>query len=109
MRQRKRIELNEKVPVRITIRQRDLILENTFIGDDIIRPLRLAEVKGKNIEVWLSLSDIEELQGYIAAEANHTEDRRLQKDLDRAYARIRKVEDSYMDPLTPGYDEPDST
>lgn len=109
MRQRKRIGLHEKVPVRITMRQRDLILENTFIGDNIIRPLRLAEVKGKNIEAWLSLDDIEELQGYIAAEANHTEDRRLQSELDRAYARIRKVEDSYMDPLTPGYDDADTT
>lgn len=109
MRQRKRIGLDEKVPVRITERQRDLILEHTFIGDELIRPLRLAEVKGKYIEVWLSLSDIDELQGWIAAHANHTGDRRLQRDLDRTYARIRKVEDSYMDPLSPGYDDPDTT
>ena len=36
---------------------------------------------GKGIRVDLSLDAIEEIQGYVAAEANHTENKKLQKEL----------------------------
>ncbi len=45
----------------------------------------------------LTLDDIEEIQGYVAAEANHTRDDKLQKRLYKLFDRFQKFPDSYDD------------
>ena len=44
-----------------------------------------------------TLDDLDELAGYVAAEANHAKDKKLEKDLRRLYSRIADVLESYTD------------
>jgi len=85
------------VPVRLTPAQRDLILEQVFIDTDVAERLRTAEVDGASVIVRLSLDDLEDLLGAVAAEANHTTSASLETRLDAIYARLRDVEETHTD------------
>lgn len=91
---RKKISSGSKLPVKLTLRERDLIRDETFCNPDFIK---FAVVDGKDIKVDLSLDDIEEIQGYVAAEANHTENKKLQKELDRLFDKLQVYLDTYDD------------
>ena len=83
-----------KLPVALTLRERDLIRDKTFCHPDFAK---CAVVDGTGIRVELSLDEIEEIQGYVAAEANHTNDAKLQKKLDRLFAKLQVFLDTYDD------------
>lgn len=91
---KKRIPYGTKLPVKLSIRERDLIRDETFCDPDFAK---FAIVDGKGIRVDLSLDDIEEIQGYIAAEANHTKNKKLQKELDRIFDKPQVYLDTYDD------------
>lgn len=91
---RKRIPYGTKLPVKLTIRERDLIINETFCNPEYIK---LAVADGKGIKVDLSLDEIEDIQGYVAAEANHTENLKLQKELDRLSDKLQVYLDTYDD------------
>jgi hypothetical protein len=76
---KKRIPYGTKLPVKLTLQERDLIRNETLCNPDFAR---FAVIEGKGVILNLSLDDIEEIQGYIAAEANHTNKKKLQKELD---------------------------
>ena len=78
----------------LTLRERDIIRDKRFCNPDFAR---FAVVDGKEIRVELSLDDIEEIQGYIAAEANHTENKKLQKELDRLFDKLQVYLETYDD------------
>jgi len=80
--------------VNLTLRERDIIRDKRFCNPDFAR---FAVVDGKEIRVELSLDDIEEIQGYIAAEANHTENKKLQKELDRLFDKLQVYLETYDD------------
>ena len=65
---RKKIPYGTKLPVNLTLREGDLIRDETFCDPNFPK---FAIVDGKGIRLDLSLDDIEEIQGYVAAEANH--------------------------------------
>lgn len=92
-----RIKPGTKVPVRLTHEQRDLILDHTFAGRGLTDRLRVGEADGKKIVVYYDLDNLDELLGYIAAEANHSKDKKLQKKLYDLVDLLTKVEDSYTD------------
>ena len=83
-----------KLPVTLTLRERDLIRDQTFCDPDFAT---CAVVDGAGIRVDLSLDDIEEIQGYVAAEANHTNNAKLRKELDRLFAKLQVLLDTYDD------------
>lgn len=91
---RKKIPYGTKLPVNLTLRERDIIRDKRFCNPDFAR---FAVVDGKEIRVELSLDDIEEIQGYIAAEANHTENKKLQKELDRLFDKLQVYLETYDD------------
>ncbi len=91
---RKKIPYGAKLPVRLTLRERDIIRDETFCDPDFAR---LAIVDGKRIKVEMSLDDIEEIQGYIAAEANHTKNKKRQKELDRLFDKFQVFLGTYDD------------
>jgi len=82
------------LPVTLTLRERDIIRDETLCDPDFAR---LAVIDGKSMKVDLSLDDIEDIQGYIAAEANHTENKKLQKELDRLFHKLQVFLDTYDD------------
>ena len=82
--------MNE-VEIKFMPEERDLIIEHTFAGPDLTKRLQIAGVRGKHLITKYSTYDLEELIGYIAAEANHTDDKSIQKKLDRLYERLDRI------------------
>ncbi|MGH7848581.1 MAG: hypothetical protein ACREQW_25865, partial [Candidatus Binatia bacterium] len=97
MPQPKRIKPNERISFELTRRERDLILERTFIDPQIEHRLRLAAISGSKLVVNLTLDDIDELAGSLAAEANHCDDPKTRRALDTVYDRLAKLEARYTD------------
>ncbi len=91
------IQPGERIPVRLSPGQRDLILEHTFIDLELEEHLRVAETEGASIVVRLTLDDLDDLLGHVAAQANHSKDAKLGKRLDTLYDRLRDAEEAYTD------------
>jgi len=91
---RKAIPYGTKLPVTLTLRERDLIRNETFCDPDFAK---CAVVDGTGISVDLSLDEIEKIQGYVAATANHTKNSKLRKELDRLFAKLQVFLDTYDD------------
>jgi len=83
-----------KLPVKLTLRERDLIRSSTFLEPDFGKGVVIG---GKNITVDLTLDQIEEIQGYVAAEANHTDNKKLQRELDRLFDKLQVLVDTHDD------------
>ena len=93
----KPVRPGEKVPLKLNQRERELILEHTFADDELIAPLRDTPASSKASVYSFTLDDLEELIGYVAAEANHAKDKNLQKELDHLFERMQTVLESYTD------------
>ena len=92
-----RIQPDEKVPLELNERERELILEHTFADDELTNRLRVVPKKGQPPIFRFTLDDLDELGGFVAAEANHTKDKKLRKELDRLFDRIQTTLESYTD------------
>ncbi len=98
MRSRKQIEPGSKVGLKLTAAERKLLLDLTCLDDNyaqVIRNTPTAE------PVQFTLDDWEDFGGYIAAEANHTENTKLGKKLDAIFDKIQKILDTYTDEEPP--------
>lgn len=91
---RKKIRYRTQLPVKLTIRERGLIRDKTFCDPDFAK---CAVVDNDGIRLDLSLDDIEEIQGYAAAEANHTTDSKLEEELYRLFDKLQVFLDTYDD------------
>lgn len=94
---RKRLRPGDRIPIRLSRRERDLILDDTFLGGEVADRVRVARLEGNSIAVQLSLDDLDELLGYVAAAANHAERPKMQKDLDRLYERLAAIQEAHSD------------
>ena len=84
---KKRIKRSEKVGIRLTAAERKLVLEEPIhIHAKLAEPIRSTAT---NSPVMLTLDDLDDLGGYVAAEANHTTDKKLRKKLDAIFFRIQ--------------------
>ena len=91
---RKRIPYRTKLPVSFTAKDLEDIRECTMIGEEFGRH---AVVEGKRLRLDLSLDDIEDIQGHVAAEANHTRDSKRRQRLDKLFEKFQKFLDRYDD------------
>ena len=87
----------QEIPLELSDLERDLILEHTFADDELTGRLRILPAPGAPPVYCFTLDDLEELAGYVAAEANHAKNKKLQKELDRLFARMETVLQSYTD------------
>ena len=87
----------ERVPVEVSVAQRTLIEEHTFVEPDLLRLLDHGTQGASMVVPMLTLDDLEELIGFVAFEANHTDDRRLRERLDDLFAYFQGILDSYED------------
>lgn len=94
---RKRIRPDEKVPVELNDRERGLILNHSLADPELTDRLRVVPTPDEPPMYHFTLDDLDELAGYVAAEANHAKDKKLQKEWDRLYARLADVLESYTD------------
>jgi hypothetical protein len=91
---RKKIPYGTKLSVGLSSRERDLVLNHTFYPG---KRLHLALAEGEGIRVDLTRDDIEEIQGYVAAEANQCEGLELRKQLDNVFRKFQELLDAYDD------------
>ena len=96
---RKRIKRGQKVKVSFTPRERVLVLEHTLTGPELTTALRRAQLESGQYVVRYTLDDLDELLGFVAAEANHSMDKKLRKELDALYTRVRGEMESHDDGL----------
>ena len=88
---KKKIPEGTKLPVRLSATERRLIREHTFYD-----PTFCDEAPDKGtVVVDMDLDTIEDVQGYVAAEANHTEDRKLEQTLGKLFDRLQGFLDKY--------------
>jgi len=91
---RKKIPFGTKLAVSFAAGDVELIRKHTFADPRLVAP---GVAKGGRVTVQLSLDDIEELQGYVAAEANHSKDRKLAKALYSVFNYLQTFLDTYDD------------
>ena len=90
-----KIPYGEKIPVLLSKNEIGIIRDHTFYPESE----KLIGVISRNkIKVMLSLDDIDDLMGYVAAEANHTDDKKLQNTLDKIFSRLDDYLSKYDDP-----------
>jgi len=85
------------IPVRLHVKERDLILNETFAGPDLTTKLETAKPVSNAIVVYYGIAELDDLIGYIAAEANHTPSRNIGERLDALCDSLEDLLDSYMD------------
>ena len=96
---RKKIRQGQTVEVGFSPRERVLVLEHTFTGPDLTTTLRRAQLGSGRYVVRYTLNDLDELLGFVAAEANHSTDKKLRRELDALYVKVRREVESYDDGL----------
>jgi hypothetical protein len=94
---RKVVREDEAVPVAFTEADRRLITDHTAADPEYMSRLRPAGKGRSGLSGLFTLYDLEDLTGYIAAEANHTDDKRLASRLHRLFGRLTETMESYDD------------
>ena len=94
---RTKIAEGQKVPVTLSARDRELIIEYADLDPDLTAPLEKVPPEAGVINVGYTLYDLDELRGYIAAGANHCKSKKLQRELDGLYDRLTDVMEAYDD------------
>ena len=84
------------MPLQLSDRERELILEHAFADEALLGRLRVAPASNQRAVFHFTLDDLDDLAGCVAAEANHAKDKKLRKEWDRVFARIGDVLDSYV-------------
>lgn len=97
-----RVGVDERIPVALSFADRQLIMDYAFGEPDLVDRLRLSEIRDGELRVGFTLSELDELLGYIAAEANHTKDATLEESLDALFGKLKGYDDRYEDELSPG-------
>lgn len=95
--ERQRIRPDEKISLELSDRERTLILEHTFSDEELTNRLRIVPKPGERPIFGFTLGDLDELAGFVAAEANHTKGKKLRKELGHLFGRIEELLDSYTD------------
>ena len=79
------------------MREKSLIIDHTFADPDLTAKLEITETRAKKIVAKYTLDELDELAGFVAAEANHCKDKKREKELDALFGRIRTTLESYDD------------
>lgn len=92
---KKHIHPGDKLPLKLTAAERKLILDDLMSLDKKHEQVIRETPPGK--PVMMSLDDLDDFGGYIAAEANHCENKKKQNKLDAIFGKIEKLLDNYTD------------
>ena len=106
MKQRKKIDPDERIELSFSQSEKELLVEHTFADSAYWQ--RFRETLGnKKLVADFTLGELEDIVGYVAAEANHTEDKGLQRKMYALFDRLLKEMEYYDDGMwqTPGTSE----
>jgi hypothetical protein len=91
------IRPGDRIPFSLSIRERDLIISRTFVDPEMEARLRRANGSGPQVVVHLTLDDLDDLAGHVAAEANHCHDVRARRVLEGVHDRLVNLEEQHTD------------
>ena len=91
---RKKIPAGTKLPVCMSVDDHQFILDHTFVEP---KAFGLGVTEGHRVTYQLSLDDIEYIQGFIAAEANHTKSKKIENRLDPLFEYFQEFLDEFDD------------
>jgi DNA polymerase/3'-5' exonuclease PolX len=91
---RKRIAPGSRLTVEFTAQEWSDLAEQTLVELEAIAQV---EVFGEQRRVRWTLDDIEDAQGHVAATANHTNDTKLRRRLEKLFDRLQIFLDEYDD------------
>lgn len=96
---KKYIPSGEKVPLKLTATERKLILDELIVvGMEYEELLRSTPA---NEPLMMTLEDLDDFAGYIAAEANHCDSTKKQVKIDGVFQKIQKLLDRFSDEEPP--------
>ena len=95
--QKTRVSPGDQVPIELSERERELIVQHSFADEELTRRLLVVPQPGAAPVYYYTLDELDELAGYVAAEANHAKNAKLRREWDRLYASIAAVLDTYTD------------
>lgn len=93
----KYIKPGTRLPVKLSTRERNMVLEKAFLDPDVEAALRQAVPTGPSLVVNLALDDIDDLLGCVSAEANHCDDAKAQRVLDAVGDRLAGLLERFTD------------
>ena len=85
------LEHGQKIMVTFTLNERDLILNCMVLENYLIEMFKIAVIKNNQISIHFTIDELEDLLGYIAAEANHSDDRKLVNRLEKLYDKLDEL------------------
>ena len=92
---KKQIQPDEKVPLKLTATERKLVLTDLMSLDEEYEQIIEGTPSGK--PVMMTLDELDDFGGYIAAEANHCDDKKKQKKLDAVFQKVQSLLETYTD------------
>jgi hypothetical protein len=96
---RKQIQPGKQLPLKLTAAERKLLLDALIVtGMEYEQMLRRTPT---DQPVMMSLDDLEDFGGYVAAESNHCSDKKKQKSLATIFGKIQGLLDAYTDEEPP--------
>jgi hypothetical protein len=99
MTRKKQIQPDDKIGLKLTQAERKLLLD----GLNMLPKEHQQAIKGTpvNEPVMLTLDDLDDLGGYVAAEVNHCDDKKKQKKLDTVFQKIQRLIETHSDEAPP--------
>jgi len=91
----KKISREDKINIRLSEADRDLILGTTFIEQEYRDILKSSIAKSGYITFEITLDDLDFVLGHIAAAANHANDPILESSLDDIFGYLTEIESRY--------------
>ena len=91
----KHLKSGEKVALRLPLAQVDLIVNQTFIGGELLDVLYAARVRDNVVVARCTLAHLDRLARHVESEASNTKDEKLRKELVAISHAIRTLEQSY--------------
>lgn len=94
---RKRIRPNDRLGLLVRNSERKVLLDAALLPSDLEQRIRVGVARNEGTVARFTLDELDELAGYVAAEANHSKDKKAQKELDRLFERIQALLDAHTD------------
>ena len=91
----KHLKSGEKVALRLPLAQVDLIVNQTFIGGELLDVLYAARVRDNVVVARCTLAHLDRLARHVESEASNTKDEKFRKELVAISHAIRTLEQSY--------------
>ena len=82
MAKKRPLKFGESVALQLTEEQVDLIVKHTLIDNDLLAIVYRAKLRDGIVSARFTLDELDLLAGFVAAEANNTKDKKLQRQFD---------------------------